>query len=178
LANVTVALATGSPVEVRVRAALERVRARHDLARFERTAELRIEEGVIPHSHPTLTLSERYGDEDDRLLATYLHEQMHWWSMECPGAQDGRDEEVFNQLRIDFPLPTDPPEGCGNELSNLIHLHVCWLELEAVATLLGNDRATEVLSSTPYYLAVYRTVLRERRQLAARFATSGMGLPE
>lgn len=40
---------------------------------------------MIPHSLPVLTLSNAYGDDDEYLLATYVHEQMYWWftSMIC-----------------------------------------------------------------------------------------------
>jgi hypothetical protein len=58
---------------------------------------------VIPHSHPVLTLSDRYGGDDDFLLTAYLHEQLHWWSMGCPGAQDGRR-----------PAPVQPPLRMGS----------------------------------------------------------------
>lgn len=34
---------------------------------------------VHPHSHPVLTMNARPG-EDDRILATYLHEQIHWFT--------------------------------------------------------------------------------------------------
>ena len=177
VADINVTLGSGCPEEVRVRDALDRIRLRYDLTAFERTRDVRIERGVIPHSHPVLTLSDRYGDEDDRLLATYLHEQLHWWSMDCPGARDGRDEAVFAALDRDFPLPLAPPEGCGSRISNLIHLHVCWLELEAVSGLLGNARARSILGALPYYTAVYETVLRQRAELATRFNAAGMGLP-
>ncbi len=175
--DLAITLVTGSPEEVRVREALDRVRGQFDLTVFERTHEVRIERGVIPHSHPVLTLSDRYGHEDDRLLATYLHEQLHWWSMDCPGARDGRDEQVYASLERDFPLPLEPPAGCGDLLSNLIHLHVCWLELRAVSKLLGEDRARSILGSMPYYTAVYETVLREHDELEKRFAAAGMDLP-
>jgi hypothetical protein len=97
--------------------------------------------------------------------------------MECPGAQDGQDEPVYASLEQRYPLPLDRPKGSGDLLSNLIHLHVCWLELEALTTLVGRDRASEILRSLPYYTAIYRVVLEEADHLAADFNGAGMGLP-
>lgn len=170
-------LASGCAEEVGVRDALDRVRSKYDLTHLEFTHDIRVERGVIPHSHPVLTLSERYGDDDDLLLTTYVHEQLHWWSMMCPGANDGRDEAVFASLERDFPLPIAPPAGCGDRLSNLIHLHVCWLELEAVTSILGEVRARSLLASLPYYTGIYEVVLRESAALARRFTEAGMALP-
>lgn len=128
----TIELVNGTPEEESVRRDLESLLDRFDLSRFLITWEVRVEEGVTPHSHPVLTVAPGYPHEGS-LLATYLHEQMHWWSMACPGASDARDEAVFEALGSRFAdLPLDPPEGCGTTLSNLIHLHVCWLELEAL----------------------------------------------
>ena len=175
--DLRVTLVTGAPEEARVKEALERIRERHAIGPFERTRDVRIERGVIPHSHPVLTLSDRYGGDDEFLLASYLHEQLHWWSMECPGALDARDEAVYERLAEDYPLPLEPPEGCGDQFSNLIHLHVCWLELEALSGLLKPERAEEILLFLPYYRAVYRTVVANRSDLAERFSAADMGLP-
>src|SRR5689334_8992508 len=122
--EIEVSTANGSASELSVRDALVRVRDKYDLHAFEWTDRVDIVEGAVPHSHPVLTLSERYRSTDEELLATYLHEQLHYWSMQCPGAADGRDERVFETLRERYPLPLDPPRGCGDEFSNLIHLHV------------------------------------------------------
>lgn len=175
--ELSVTLITGAQEEQAVLTALRRLRGRYDLKRFELTSVIRIERGVIPHSHPVLTLSDRYGGDDDFLLTTYLHEQLHWWSLECPGAQDGRDEAVYGRLEREYSVPLDPPEGCGDLLSNLIHLHVCWLELEAVSMFLGRERTTEILRSLWYYRAIYRTVLENDERLGALFNAEGMGLP-
>ena len=39
----------------------------------------RIETGVIPHSHPVLTLNTQYIDRDTLQIATFVHEQLHWF---------------------------------------------------------------------------------------------------
>ncbi len=171
-------LAHDSQAERRTRDDLLDVRASYSLARYEITSRVQIDDrAALPHSHPVLTLYTDWLDRED-LLTTYLHEQMHWWSMECPGAKDGRDEGIYAALGEAHPdLPLDLPEGCGDLLSNLIHLHVCWLELEVSARLLGRRRAVEVIVRKPYYRAIYRRVIEQSAAFAALFAATGMGVP-
>ncbi|MCR9212184.1 MAG: hypothetical protein NXI13_00590 [Proteobacteria bacterium] len=55
---------------------------RYDLSRWEYTKKVRIAPYEIPHSHPILTLNSQYaigpGADEDLILATYIHEQLHW----------------------------------------------------------------------------------------------------
>lgn len=169
-------LAGDSPTERRTKADLESLLVRYNLDRFLFTEDVVIEDGVIPHSHPVLTLSTSYPNEP-ALLSTYLHEQLHWWSISCPGAMDGRDEVVYEAFRDRFDLPLDHPDGCGDELSNLIHLHVCWLEMEALASLFGMEWAVARVRRIPHYKAIYTTVADERESLGDTFRAAGMGLP-
>ena len=53
--------------------------ARYDVSRWRFTSAVAIADKAIPHSHPILTLSTRHLDDDGLLLATYLHEQLHWF---------------------------------------------------------------------------------------------------
>jgi len=53
----------------------------YDLPLF--TKEVIIEKGVIPHSHPVLTLNTRAKDKRS-LLATLVHEQFHWYVQNHP----------------------------------------------------------------------------------------------
>lgn len=59
-----------------------------------------IDANAIPSSHPVLTLHTRHLDSGDLLLATFLHEQLHWYLMSCP---DERMEPAFEGLRARFP---------------------------------------------------------------------------
>jgi len=178
MSGLRITLASGSDEEARVRDALLRLRTTHDVARFEITQEVRIEEGAVPHSHPTLTLSTRYVDDNDpRLLSTYVHEQMHWWSMASGGTKDAR-AKVFEHLAKDFNLPTDPPEGCGSQRSNEIHLYVCWLEYSALCEFWGQGDARAFLAGKPYYRAVYRTILGDISHFTDLFESAQMGLPQ
>lgn len=172
----SIRLASGSATEARTKAELESLLDRLDLSSFTITHEVVIEDGVIPHSHPVLTLATAYPHEA-ALLSSYVHEQMHWWSMVCPGGQDGRDDLVLRELGAQLSLPLDPPDGCGSELSNLIHIHVCWLEMEALAVLFGDDWAQERVLRIPHYRALYAAAVTHRERLRSVFEEAEMGLP-
>ncbi|MDZ7789188.1 MAG: hypothetical protein U5L08_01575 [Xanthomonadales bacterium] len=50
---------------------------KHSLSPWLFTNQVRIESGVIPHSHPILTLNTRHIENYNQLLAVFLHEQIH-----------------------------------------------------------------------------------------------------
>ncbi len=170
-------LASGSEAEEEVRQRLVDLFERHSLVRWTFSDHVVVAEGATPHSHPVITLTTGY-PHDAALLASYVHEQLHWWSMACPGAAAGRDDRVFDILRQRYAtLPIKPPEGCGSKRSNLIHLHVCWLEVEALAELFGREWAKKRAQHVPFYRSIYRIVLEKRDELRNLFVPAGMGLP-
>jgi hypothetical protein len=73
----TICLAHDSARERRTRDQLLALLARYEPQRWQCTDTVRIEQGVIPHSHPVLTLNTYVLGDDARLLAIYLHEQLH-----------------------------------------------------------------------------------------------------
>ena len=171
-------LASKSEAEEDVGRRLVDLLERYSLARWTFTERVVIAEGATPCSHPVMTLGTGY-PHDTALLCSYLHEQLHWWSLTCPGATAGRDRRVVEILRSRYQtLPVDPPEGCGSERSNLVHLHVCWLELEVLAHLFGWQWAERRAQRVPFYRAIYRTVVEDREELRSLFVHAGMGLPQ
>ena len=161
--------AHGRDDEERTANRLRSLRDAYDLTRFEITDLVVIDEDVsVPHSHPVLTLGTDTSVDDDLLLA-YLHEQLHWWGIENPRSQDPFDGEIYAWLRARHPEMTD--------VSDILHLHICWLELEAGSELIGDQRTIAVLEARPYYTSIYRAVIDEREELRARFEADGLGLP-
>ena len=51
----------------------------YDLSKYMFTSKILIRSGVIPHSHPILTLNTRLVSKTNIFLSTYLHEQIHWY---------------------------------------------------------------------------------------------------
>jgi hypothetical protein len=158
-------LAHGQPEEQATQAQLERLLATYDLERWLFTRRVRVEGGTIPHSHPVLTMSARHLKDDELLLATFLHEQIHWHVEAHPEAMRAAEAD----LRKLYPkVPVGYPEGADSETSTYRHLVVCFLEIEAIEQLLGELRARQVLDfwAEDHYTWVYREIRTQRSALA------------
>jgi len=155
-APVTIELASNTALEQRGREQLERLLETHDLEAWLFTRAVRIESYVIPHSHPVLTVNTRYLDNDTAQVATFIHEQLHWFLVEREAATDS----AIAELRRMFPnVPGEPPEGASDEPSTYLHLLVCTLELEGTGRVFGDAAARRTLESWKHYTWVYRQVL-------------------
>jgi hypothetical protein len=154
--------------EQQTRAQLERLLSTYDVSGWVFTRKIIIESGfnVIPHSHPVLTLSTRHLKDDELLLSTFVHEQLHWYLEEKPK----ETEAAYRELRSVFPkVPVGYPDGGGGEESTYKHIPVCYLEYQAVKELLGELKARQVIEfwATDHYRWIYRTVLEREREIGA-----------
>ena len=87
-----------------------------------------MESGVIPHSHPVLTLSTRNKSDDD-LLSTFLHEQIHWYGVE----KDEQVEGAIKDFKEMYPkVPVGNRQGARDEFSTYLHLFICYLEYKSM----------------------------------------------
>jgi hypothetical protein len=139
---------------------LLRLAAAYPLERWLFTTEVRIEGGVIPHSHPVLTLSTRHVKDDELLLATFVHEQLHWW---ISSRREGTEKAIAELRRLFPTVPVGYPEGGEDERSSYSHLLLCALERQALRELVGELRADQVIDfwTRDHYTWIYKTV-RER----------------
>ena len=160
-----VTTAVGSDPERATQAALWRMQERYPLDPYLFTGTIHIEAGAVPHSHPVLTLHTRYRDDPERLLALFLHEQMHWAV---------RMEEGLYQRLLDLVpgLPVEPPDGAGTKRSTYLHLLVCAGEHRALAQLLGPATADTVIRrvAEERYRAVYAAVLDRGEEILSESA--------
>ena len=155
----------------RVRAWLVALRGRHrDLAQFEYTRHIRIVPASTTHSHPILTLGTRFAESEDHLLATYLHEQMHWYLWRLGGPDHDPVAPFFDELVRRYPkAPTSLPEGARNYEQTYVHIVVCWLELNATSEFIGWERAAALAQTNYGYRWIYRTVVRDWESLGQLF---------
>jgi hypothetical protein len=93
-AQVTIELASNTALEQRGQAQLERLLGTYDLSPWLFTRAVRIESYVIPHSHPVLTLNTRYLDNDTAQVATFIHEQLHWFLVQREAPADSALAEL------------------------------------------------------------------------------------
>lgn len=141
-AKIDIALKNGSPAEVQARDQLQRLLTKSDLSKWIFTRSILIDEKAIPHSHPILTLHTRHLKDDDLLLSTFVHEQLHWFLIQ----KDKETDEAIKDLRALFPkVPVAFPEGAGNEESTYLHLLVNYLEYRADREILGELRTKQVM---------------------------------
>lgn len=165
----TITLANGTGNEQLFLQKLLELFDRHPPGKWLYTENVRIEGGVIPHSHPTLTLSPQtrathYLTDSERLLGTYIHGQLHWFLQLKSTFEAYKD--ASSELRSLYPdLPTERPEGCGSDRSNYLHIQVNYLEYRALRELLGEAEARMVIERVPYYTAIYALVLRDYGQI-------------
>ena len=152
----TIELGAGSESEESTRVQLRRLVDQFDIERWLFTDEVLIDDGQrIPHSHPVLTLNSGYLDDDLSQLATFLHEQFHWYAAERQGQVDSAIAE-FREL---FPDVPSGRAGARDEYSTYLHLIICDLELAAMQKLVGDSRARGTLSRWQHYTWIYEQVL-------------------
>jgi hypothetical protein len=163
---ITVRLARDDERSRNTQAQLLRLLHDYDLKRWYFTNTILIDSNpeAIPHSLPTLTLSTRFIKDHDLLLATFLHEQLHWFLLKKPVAT----EAAIVDLELMYPnAPAGPPEGAHDSHATYLHLLVCYLEARALTEVVGELRAKLILEfwTTDHYRWVYRTVLADAEKL-------------
>jgi len=148
--------------EIQTKTMLERVLADYDLKRYLFTKTVVIEERAINHAFPVLTLNARFADSEDELLASFIHEQLHWHLREGAGMSD-----AVATLRRWYPrVPIGGREGAETEYSTYGHLIDCFLEVQAVRQLIGPERTTRVIEDKGHYTWIYKTVLTDEARIA------------
>ena len=172
--SLVVSTASGTALEERGREQLLRLVATYDVDRWLFTRTVRIQSRAIPHSHPVLTLNTQYLANDTAQLATFLHEQFHWYVSARP---DTAVRALRAELRRLYPdAPDRGPAGARDLESTYLHLIVCTLEYEATAAVFGRDVARRTLEGWTHYTWVYRTVLADTERLVALLARHGFGI--
>ena len=152
-------------LEIHTKNQLMKLISSYDIGRWIYTRQVIIESGyqINPHSHPILTLSTRHLKDDDLLLSTFIHEQLHWF---VTGHQS--KEDVLVQLKSLFPHPKiDFPDGSGGETDTYFHILICHLEYRALKEILGEMKAYQIMCfwQKDHYRWVYKTVLDDQFKL-------------
>lgn len=156
-----ITLKNNTAKERAAREQLLRITQRHDLTPFLFTRKILIDENEpIPHSHPVLTLNADTA-QDDVLLSTFVHEQLHWRVDE---ANDRRAKAALQEFRTIYPdAPDRRGGGARDQFSTYLHLIVCDLEYQALTELLGAAHARRLLAASTHYRWIYQRVLEDRR---------------
>ncbi|OJJ19362.1 hypothetical protein BKI52_21365 [marine bacterium AO1-C] len=160
------------PEELVIQKRLKALWEKYNLEPFAFTKKVKIQKGTISHSHPVLTLNTKL-DTDTKLLSTFLHEQMHWYTLtNHPGFI-----KVTKALAAKYTkLPVKLPEGAGSEQGTFLHLGVCYLEFHTLAKVIGRKEALAHMQykTTQYYRWVYRTILKDLSYFEKLFGENGL----
>lgn len=152
-------------LEIRTKDQLLKLISSYDIKKWIFTRKIIIESGyhAVPHSHPVLTLNTRHLKDDDLLLSTFIHEQLHWFVSDHQSKEDvlGLLKSMYPHPRINF------PDGSGGETDTYFHILICHLEYKALKELLGELRAYQIINfwQQDHYRWIYRIVLDDQREL-------------
>src|SRR6185295_14474693 len=139
--KIEISLKNNTQAEIKTKEQLLKLLKNYDLSKWTFTKTIMIDEKSIPHSHPVLTLSTRHLKDDELLLSTFVHEQLHWYL----ASKSKETEDAYSELRAMFPkVPAGFPQGANDEESTYKHILVCYLEYQAVKELLGELKAKPV----------------------------------
>lgn len=164
--SITIRTEHGSPAEVAAEEQLRRLLSDYDLKSWTFTREIMIDERAIPHSHPVLTLHTKHLKQDDEMVSTYVHEQLHWFLSEHPTETQAAMRDLIHQYPT---VPVGFPQGAQDRDSTYLHLLVCRLEQQADLKLLGPARTDSVMQfwAKDHYTWIYQTVLEDGPQIDA-----------
>ncbi len=163
---------TGSELERGIKIRLEKLLGQYDLEKYLYTKEIKIQSGTIPHSHPVLTLNTKY-ENNIHLLSTFLHEQMHWYTL----SKEYDNKKLAEALFTKYPkVPGPLPEGAGDERSTYLHILVCYLEYHTLEQVIGTEKAKAHMEymGTQHYKWVFQTVVRDYEELKEVVGSAGL----
>lgn len=109
------------------------------------------------------------------LLASYVHEQLHWFALAPMRSLERIYEEELLHRYPD--VPVELPEGAGTGDSTYLHLFVCWWEVQALRELFGEVKARQVVNvliERGVYRWVYRIIRDQEEQLDRVFRAAGL----
>ena len=160
---IAIELAKNTPREQLTKQTLEQLLSSYDLKKYTFTRKVVIEQGVINHAFPTLTLNAAFADSPDQLLSTFVHEQLHWHLRN----RDAGQRSAIAELRSLYPrVPVGLPASAETAYSTYGHLVDCYLEILADRELLGTERTEGLIRAKPWYTWIYRTVLTDEKLIA------------
>ncbi len=160
--SIEINLKNGNEKEQRAKDQVQRLveTYRGQISEWIFTTKIEINENTIPFSHPVLTLNCNYLDNDLKQLSNFLHEQFHW----LEEAQRESREKAINEFKKIYPdVPVKGREGARSRYSSYLHLIVCDLEFQAMTTVVGEQKARQILSEWNHYQWIYDKVLNDGR---------------
>lgn len=131
----------------------------YDLSPFYFTKRIQIQSKVVSHSHPVLVVSTKNAEHPKKLLATFIHEETHWWLTE----NKSLSMKAMKELQKVYPKV--PVAKGHTRQSTYLHLIVCYIELKALSSYLGKTEGRnlimKLMKSDKLYSWIYDQVLNK-----------------
>lgn len=135
----------------------------YDLTRFMYTYRVKIQDNVFNHSHPILTLNTKYARMPNKLMASFLHQQFHWWANSHPGQVRAAIQD-FEKVYKD-----NPGQNAEDKKHYYLHLVVSYLEFRAMGKLIGYHQThriqQEMLQVEDHYGWAYSKIYKNPTQI-------------
>lgn len=131
------------PEEVERIAVLENLLQRYKVPEF--TSEIMVEKGVIPHSHPILTLNTRT-HSDLSILKNLVHEQFHWYADGHP-----RLRECTTYLKTKYQDDGEHNKRGKNPNAYWDHIIVCFNTRKYLMTILSAEEIDSIYNEWQAY---------------------------
>ena len=163
--DLEITLKHGTAGEARTREQLQRLFVTYDLSPWVYTKSIVVDEQAMPFSDPVLTLHTRHAKDDDLLVSTFVHEQLHWF---LTGRQKETEQAIVDLRKLFQNVPVGGTTGARDEQSTYLHLLVCYLEQQADRQIFGELRTKQIMDfwATDHYTWVYETVIARGRDIA------------
>jgi len=155
--------------ENKVAAILEDILQEYDLSKWIFTTKVIVEQRVIPHSHPILTLNTSSMNKED-ILDTFIHEQLHWYVDEHPDAEKNAIAEFKKRYKN---VPYKNRAGARDEYSTYLHLIVCYLEYRSMARLIGEEESKQLMWNQTHYTWIYNKIIEDTDYIGSVVRKSG-----
>lgn len=170
--EVDITTKNNSKYEIGVAKRMNDILKQYDLSKWIFTKKIIVEDGVIPHSHPVLTLNTKKRSDND-LLSTFIHEQLHWYVDANPDAEK-KAVTVFRKRYKNVPIRNG--KGARDEYSTYMHLIVCYLEYRSMAELLDEETAKKLMKASNHYTWIYETVIQDQAYIGGILAKYKLNL--
>jgi hypothetical protein len=112
-----------------------------------------------------LTLHTRHAEDDDLLVSTFGHEQLHWFLAD---RQQVTEQAIADLRKLFQNVPVGEATGARDEQSTYLYLLVCYLEQQADRQILGELKTKQIMDfwATDYYTWVYETVISRGQDIS------------
>ncbi len=154
------------PVELEVVKLIKSICDKYDVPIFTDT--ILVEKGVVPHSHPILTLNARLKDER-LILATLVHEQFHWYVQNHP-----KYNKCIEYLKSKYADDGEHNKSGTYPNSYWEHIIVCFNTRNYLKDILSAENLEWIYEQWQPYPTLEKMIVQQHQKINADLDTFNM----